>query len=423
MYTDTSYISDPVTMIRGHDGSTVRAYGDYRDAILLEYEKRVFNNIKVSYNSELFDVVSIIPGAFRDSSYSYSEVNDILRKDFVKWAGVYGIDIADHSVFDDSNGFTYNYKGCLDTVFGQPISGSWRNIYNYFYDTDRPNTHPWEMLGYSIKPSWWETYYGVGPYTSTNTVMWTDLRDGLSRGTMSYNADYARPQLLSILPVDGSGNLISPDVFLTTPSTYENKQAAWISGDQGPAESAWMNSSHWPFAVNILAALLQPCKYSASMYDVSRTSLNQNNQIVYSGDIYLNLQNITIEGDQSAQTAGYGVYVIEKGTQKDQDYLSKFKQDIDYLNFNLFYKVGGFTSKDKLQFIIDSVDPSTQSQSAILPPEDYSLILNVSNPVKSVRISGVIVQRSNGKFVVKGYDRTNPYFEILKPINNFTIHQ
>jgi hypothetical protein len=418
IFTDTSYVGGPVTMIRGHDGSIVRAYGDYRDAILLEYEKRVFNNLKVSYNSELFDMFSIIPGAFRDSAYSYSEVNDILRKDFVKWAGVYGIDIADHSIFDDSNGFTYNYKGSLDTVFGQQISGSWRNLYNYFYDTDRPNTHPWEMLGYTIKPSWWETYYGVGPYTSANTVMWADLRDGLSRGTMTYNADYARPQLLSILPVDGLGNLISPDVFLTTPSTYENKQAAWIPGDQGPAESAWMNSSYWPFAVNVLAALLQPSRYSASMYDVSRTSLNQNNQIVYAGDIYLNLQNIIIEGDQGAQTAGYGVYVIEKGTQKDQDYLTKFKQDVDYLDFNLFYKVGGFTSKDKLQFIIDSVDPSTQSQSAILPPEDYSLILNVSNPVKSVRISGVIVQRSNGKFVVKGYDRTNPYFEILKPIKS-----
>ena len=418
IFTDTSYVGGPVTMIRGHDGSIVRAYGDYRDAIILEYEKRVFNNIKVSYNPKLFDIISVIPGAFRDSAYSYSEVNDILRKDFVKWAGVYGIDIADHSTFDDSDGFTYNYKGTLDTVFGLPVSGSWRNIYNYFYDTDRPNTHPWEMLGYAIKPAWWETYYGVGPYTSANTVMWADLRDGFSRGPMTYNADYARPQLLSILPVDGSGNLISPDVFLTTPSTYENKQAAWIPGDQGPAESAWMNSSHWPFAVNILAALLQPSKYSASMYDVSRTSLNQNNQIVYAGDIYLNLQNIIIEGDQSAQTAGYGVYVIEKGTQKDRDYLAKFKQDVDYLNFNLFYKVGGFTSKDKLQFIIDSVDPSTQSQSAILPPEDYSLILNVSNPVKSVRISGVIVQRSNGKFVVKGYDRTNPYFEILKPIKS-----
>jgi hypothetical protein len=416
IFIDTSYVGDPVTMIRGHDGSIVRAYGDYRDAILLEYEKRVFNNIKVSYNPELVDVNSIIPGAFRDSSYSYSEVNDILRRDFVKWAGVYGIDIADHSTFDDSNGFTYNYKGTLDTVFGLPVSGSWRNIYNYFYDTDRPNTHPWEMLGYSIKPSWWETYYGVGPYTSANTAMWADLRDGFSRGLMTYNSDYARPQLLSILPVDGSGNLISPDVFLTTPSTYENKQAAWISGDQGPAESAWMNSSHWPFAVSILAALLQPCKYSALMYDVSRTSLNQNNQVVYDGDIYLNLQDIIIDGDQSAQAAGYSVYVIERGTQKDQDYLAKFKQDIDYLNFNLFYKVGGFTSKDKLQFIIDSVDPSTQSQSAILPPEDYNLILNVSNPVKSVRISGVIVQRSNGKFVVKGYDRTNPYFEILKPV-------
>jgi hypothetical protein len=418
IYTDNSYVGGPVTMIRGHDGSIIRAYGDYRDAIVLEYEKRIFNNIKVTYNPALFDVSSILPGAFRNSQYSYAEANDILISDFVKWAGAYGVDISSHSVFDDNNGFTYNYKGSVDTVFGQPVSGSWRNIYNYFYDTDRPNTHPWEMLGYSVEPTWWSTHYGVGPFTSANTLMWTDLRDGFSRGTSTYNTDYARPELLSIVPVDALGNLKSPDEFLVTPSTYANKQALWVAGDQGPAESAWRNSSYWPFAVNVLSALLQPCNYAASMYDVSRTSLNQNDQLVYEGDIYLNPQNIVIEGDQDAQTAGYGVYVIEKGNQTDLDYVSKFKQDIDYLNFNLFYKVGGFTSKDKLQVIIDAIDPSTQSQSAILPPEDYSLILNVSNPVKSVRISGVIVQRSNGKFVVKGYDRTNPYFEILKPIKS-----
>ena len=418
MYVDNSYVGGPVTMIKGHDGSIIQAYGDYRDAIILEYEKRIFNNIKVTYNPALFDVASVLPGAFRNSQYSYAEANDILRSDFVKWAGVYGVDIASHDVFDDSNGFTYNYKGGIDTVFGNPVSGSWRNIYNYFYDTDRPNTHPWEMLGYSVEPSWWNTYYGVGPFTSANTLMWTDLRDGFSRGTSTYNTNYARPELLSIIPVDALGNLISPNEFLVTPSTYANKKAPWISGDQGPAESAWRNSSYWPFAVNVLSALLQPCTYAASMYDVSRTSLNQNNQLVYSGNIYLNPQNIVIEGDQDAQTAGYGVYIIEKGNETDLDYLSKFKQDIDYLNFNLFYKVGGFTSKDKLQVIIDTIDPSTQSQSAILPPEDYNLILNVSNPIKSVRISGVIVQKSNGKFVVKGYDRSNPYFEILKPIKS-----
>ena len=27
--------------------------------------------------------------------------------------------------------------------------GFWRGIYTYFYDTDRPNTNPWEMFGFT----------------------------------------------------------------------------------------------------------------------------------------------------------------------------------------------------------------------------------------------------------------------------------
>jgi hypothetical protein len=55
----------------------------------------------------------------------------------------------------------------------------------------------------------------------------------------------------------------------------------------------------------------------------------------------------------------------------------------------------------------------------VLPAEDYSLILNVSNPINTASISGVIVQRSNGNFIVKGYDVSNPYFKILRPIASF----
>ena len=51
----------------------------------------------------------------------------------------------------------------------------------YAYDTDRPHTHPWEMLGFSVKPSWWETQYGPGPYTRNNLPLWQDLSAGIVR--------------------------------------------------------------------------------------------------------------------------------------------------------------------------------------------------------------------------------------------------
>ena len=47
-FIDNTYINS-VEVIQGHDGSIMVAYGDYRDDIVLELEKRIYNNIKVPY--------------------------------------------------------------------------------------------------------------------------------------------------------------------------------------------------------------------------------------------------------------------------------------------------------------------------------------------------------------------------------------
>ena len=44
-YSDTTFV-EPVDVIQGHDGSITKAYGDYRDDLILELEKRIYNNIK-----------------------------------------------------------------------------------------------------------------------------------------------------------------------------------------------------------------------------------------------------------------------------------------------------------------------------------------------------------------------------------------
>ena len=45
VYLDETYIN-PTTVIRGHDGSITVAFNDIRDDILLEFETRIFNNLK-----------------------------------------------------------------------------------------------------------------------------------------------------------------------------------------------------------------------------------------------------------------------------------------------------------------------------------------------------------------------------------------
>ena len=58
---------------------------------------------------------------------------------------------------------TVSHLTILRRINGETLAGFWREVYQEAYDTDRPHTHPWEMLGFSIKPTWWNDVYGSDP--------------------------------------------------------------------------------------------------------------------------------------------------------------------------------------------------------------------------------------------------------------------
>ena len=421
IYLDDTY-NTPTNVIQGHDGSLLVAFNDYRDDIILELEKRIYNNIKAEYRPELFDVNSIMPGAFRTTKYSIKEINSILEHDLARWAGHYGIDYTVNDFVDDSFPLTWNYTKAYNTLKNITASGSARAVYKYFYDTDRPHTHPWEMLGFSEEPNWWESTYGTD-YSSNNTLLWSDIESGNIAGgdSAGINEFYARPGLSSILPVNSIGNLVDPSVRLLTNLTPYNIRQGWVAGDQGPQETAWRRSSHWPFVVQKLLALTFPATYASLMYDPSRIQKNIAGQWTYGTDqTFLKLPELQIYGENNKHvlTNGYSPLISEIGKQRTQNYLYELRQDIDYVSYNLFHKVGGFVNKNTLQILIDAYEPTTNNPSTLLPQENYRLRLNVSNPVKSVGASGFIIQKSNGNYIIKGYDRTNPYFTYYKSIRN-----
>ena len=421
IFTDSTYVV-PTDVIQGHDGSITKAYGDYRDDVILELEKRIYNNIKTEYKHELLDVNSVIPGAFRENKYSQADLNKIIQKDFIKWTGQYGVDAKTNSSFDEDFPFTWNYTSSYSEALEIGLTGSWRAVYNYFYDTDRPHSHPWEMLGFSEQPSWWEDQYGPAPYTAGNEMLWEDIEAGRIQQGNRTGIDplYVRPGLIDLLPVDDSGDLVDPTTLLINITPFSRRQD-WTFGDQSPAETAWRRSSFWPFVVQKMLALTVPASYSALMYDTSRVTKNIAGQWTYGSDnTLLNLKNVLVHSDNRTLTSGYSVYVVEAGQARTRSYIDELKSDLSYIDFNLFYKVGGFISKEKLQIVIDAIDPTSTSPGALLPQEDYELILNVSNPVKSTSISGVIIQRANGKYIVKGYDTSNPYFTVYEPIRTST---
>ncbi len=415
IYQDDTYVT-PTEVIQGHDGSIIVAFGDYRDAIILELEKRIYNNIKCNYRSELLDINSVIPGTFRNTSYSLNEVNTILGRDFAKWTGKYSIDYVSHKDYNPAEPKTWNYKTTYNQDLEIAFNGSWRAIFKTLYDTDRPHTHPWEMLGITIKPDWWDSEYSA-PYGNTNP-MWIDLELGRNAFTDTIDQRYARPGLGAVLPVDGTGNLRTPEEFLTN-FLEDNKREVWTAGDQSPAETAWRRSSYYPYAVQRLLALTIPATYSSLMYDPSRVQKNISNQWTYGADeTFFKFSNLAIHGEHKTLTSGYSAFVSEVGTQRNSGYVNELRTDLAYADYNLFYKVNGFVDKDTLQIIIDAFEPTSTSPGSILPSQNYELILNSSNPIRSVAISGIVVQKQNGEFVVRGYDRNTGYFNVLRPIRN-----
>jgi hypothetical protein len=142
-------------------------------------------------------------------------------------------------------------------------------------------------------------------------------------------------------------------------------------------------------------------------------------QWTYGADeTFLQLNNLYISGENNNLTSGYSVLVSEVGQQRTTNYIAELRQDLNYVNYNLFYKVGGFVDQNTLQVIIDAYDPTSTDPGAILPSQNYRLILDVSNPIRSVSISGLIVQRTATGYTVKGYDTQNPYFTYYPSIRN-----
>ena len=208
IFLDTTYV-EPIFVIRGHDGSITRAFDDFRDQLLLDFETRIYNNLKLNGNPVPLTAADVIPGEFRTTDYSLTEIQEILNPDFLAWVGWNKLDYKTQD-YIPTNEFTWNYSTASNKLDDKPlVVGAWRGIYNYFYDTIYPTTRPWEMLGFSEMPVWWLNEYGPPPYTSGNLVLWGDLAAGLVRDPVAtyIRPEYVRPELLKVIPASSEGRL------------------------------------------------------------------------------------------------------------------------------------------------------------------------------------------------------------------------
>ena len=188
-------------------------------------------------------------------------------------------------------------------------------------------------------------------------------------------------------------------------------------------------------------ALTKPAKFFSNLFDPSRLSTNiSGNQIDSDTSVRRTLANAKYHLETSTDnntgvttkylTAGYQPiivnYLISRNLNPKTFYYDKMKG----ITVQLGYKLGGFTDKDNIKVLTDSVSPGSTSGSKFIPDENYKILFRTSNPVNSFYYSGVLVERNTdvsrdgstllGGFKVLGYSTAKPYFNFNYPIKATT---
>jgi len=430
---DTAY--NPETyFIVGHDGSFTKLYGnydpvtgkliDFRDQVLLEYETRVYNNLKLSETVPAGSYQGVIlPGFFRDTDYSYDEFLQIYSESFLNWVGQNRIDYKTQ-FYNKNNQFSYNYIDSGNKINRQPIEqGYFRGLYLYYYDTSTPDQTPWEMLGISNKPSWWETRYGPAPYTSDNLVLWGDLSEGLvwNNGDSYIKPNYARPELLKIIPVDSNGDLVSPLISIVGAYDQNAFKRDWVVGDVGPAEFSYRRSSTWPFDLMRILAITKPADFFNLGVDVDNYKYNvEFNQYLVNNRDHLVISNVPIYGSGTPATS-YINWIVDYEKQVGVDATTNITTLLDNLDVRLVYRLAGFSDKNLLKFYVEKSSANSNNSSLLIPDESYQVLLYENQPFDRIVYSGVIVQVTDRGYKVFGNSQTNAYFKVLAPKPNPAI--
>ena len=418
IYVDDTYVT-PTKVIQGHDGSITVAYNDYRDDVILELEKRIFNSRKVNYDPLMFNIDDVIGGYYRKTDFSNGEVNNLLLNDFLRWNSIADLNLNSNDYYVEENSFTYNYNSSLTPNSNESLYGYWRGIYKYFYDTDRPHTCPWEMQGFTIKPKWWDSVYGEAPYTSENRIMWDNIEKGLiaDPAYLRINLRYTRSGLKNYIPVNADGDLLSPlDSSLAQAFSLITARNDYSFSDQAPVETAWRRSSEFPYSVISTMCLLRGSEFIGKMWDRFTIKRNIAGQI-YSTKTGLKIQpskltfpnqtDPTNPNDPTALvtvTSGLVNFIEEYLFDAKYTNTDVYKDNIKSLDSKLSYRIGGFTSKEQISVLLDSRSPNATG-TIFLPNENYKIFYNKSSPVDTITYSGVVIEKVGTSYPlwVSGY--------------------
>lgn len=429
-FSDTnSYSSGSNTFIQGHDGSLVLKYNDDRDRALLELEKRIYNDIEnrfidpdyqppMSYNT-------LVSNYFNSKLYSYKEYNDIIKSQIYRWAVLNEVDLTTNSNYNSSDWKTWNWSDTTD-LSGDKSPGHWRGIYKKFYGTDRPHTHPWEMLGFSIKPTWWDNNYN---WTSAGkrALLISDIEKGIIRDgdranllNLQYTGknNFRHSNFSSYVPVDTNGDPINPFTIGLVTSQPNSLQATrpWKVGDLAPSERAFFMNSSYGFGETSTYSLMKPAEFYSLMFDTLNISdipvnrnmrYDNNTKLRHTNNIFVHREK---DGEKIVSSQGYNQYVSERLIESNRSIKDNYGGILRNVKPQLAHKQGAYIDFSSYKVQAESYSPSTKTTSTFIPTNNITHKIHVSPAIKNYSYSAVIVEKTTNGFVVNGYDINHNYF-------------
>jgi hypothetical protein len=428
-----------IILIRGHDGSVISGFTriasktaklqggvivdgndvisvDNKDLALWNLENKIYGSAMKELREQrrpVFDLTSYTSGKFRTAEYSHEEFKAISRPLFERWATKMNIDYRTNKNYDGANPFTYNYSDLQD-IDGKAVPGFWRGMYLHYFDTDRPHTHPWEMLGFTSKPTWWDDHYAWDQGDSKRQALVTALTMGLvSRpGAIPvYDQAFARAGFDKVNPVALDGSLLDPlQAGIVVDKGVVNFAKDWAFGDVGPVEYQWMTSQSRSFTMAQLSYLTKPVHFVESTwetadeveihgYDWVSKATGKRKQI---GDY--KIHNELING-KAIRVPGLQLWLSDYLRSLGKDVTATLGDRVRALGANLAHKLGGFMDQSSLKAFTEN--------SGLIPQEDVSILTYNSPSIREEFYGGVIVSWTGESWKVIGYDVTKQAFNVL----------
>lgn len=435
IYYDNTYSNGgPFGFIQGHDGSLTRSWGDFRDDMLLEFERRVASSIGKERGERAENLLAKHwPRKNKKTWHNKSELNHGLEDFWIPWVQKISIARSENTGHQVGFPLTYNYSA-FPTLVDQNTYGSWRDLYRHVYGTDRPNTHPWEMLGFARKPSWWDSRYSwIDPAKRTALILALKIGNRTDATLPTTNKSYFAHNFNVVslpVPVDTSGVLLNPiqaGWYNSSEITanIEKTMEYWTFGDIGQHELAWRRTSDYGFAAAFWLILVGGPEYLEAVWEGPRLVSDS-----YSSGINVdrNQQKLVkwAYANQHRETSediipGYGMLINEQAVSLNKDVLSEVIDETRNIKSYVQWTAQGFLDKNSLEFVGDLL--IEQEKGNRIPVENYQVNLKITSPIIVLTYSGVkiVVPANEDGYLIRGYDNISTSFPYY-PVNTLGRH-